>query len=147
VSNGRLMLEAVALGEALASDDFPASQASALRLQELLTPLKGAAAPGAAMQSLVSLRNTMVKATAAEDIEVLRILFYDLQAPLVDLATRFGYLGVERELAIFHCPMALEEGSDWIDFLGDGVRNPYYGASMLQCGTEVRRLPNPASKK
>jgi len=78
---------------------------------------------------------------------VLRILFYDLQAPLVDLATRFGYLGVERELAIFHCPMALEEGSDWIDFLGDGVRNPYYGASMLQCGTEVRRLPNPASKK
>ncbi|MCP4092334.1 MAG: efflux RND transporter periplasmic adaptor subunit [Planctomycetes bacterium] len=147
VANGKLLLEAAALGEALASDDFTASLLSATRLREILAPMKGVAAPDAAMVSLVSLRGTMAKAVATEDIEVLRVLFYDLQAPLVDLATRFGYLEVERELAIFNCPMALEDGGDWIDFKGDGVRNPYYGAGMLKCGTEVRPLPNPASEK
>lgn len=147
VANGKLLLEAATLGEALASDDFAASQASALRLQGILAPMKGAAAPDAGMVSLVSLRSSAAKAVAAEDIEVLRVVFDQLQAPLVDLATRFGYLEVERELAIFNCPMALENGADWIDFKGDGVRNPYYGASMLKCGSEVRPLPNPSEQK
>jgi hypothetical protein len=37
--------------------------------------------------------------------------------------------------------MAMDDGADWIDFHGDGVRNPYYGASMLKCGSETRTIP------
>ena len=34
-----------------------------------------------------------------------------------------------------HCPMALGgKGADWIQ-RGSEVRNPYYGASMLSCGS------------
>jgi Cu(I)/Ag(I) efflux system membrane fusion protein len=147
IQNGKLLLEAAALGEALASDDFAGSVASVKRLQDILAPLKGDAAPDDAMMALVGLRATAKAAAEAADIEALRVQFEKLQAPLVELATDFGYLQVERELAIFHCPMALEDGADWIDFKGDGTRNPYYGASMLKCGDETRAIPGFAQQK
>jgi len=74
-------------------------------------------------------------------LDQLRIVFDRMQAPTLTLAKRYGYLGIEREIAIFHCPMALEQGADWIDFHGDGTRNPYYGASMLKCGSETMIIP------
>lgn len=147
VQNGKLLMETAALGEALASDDFASSAAAMKRLQEILATLKGAAAPDEAMMALVGLRATAKVAVATTDIEALRVQFDKLQAPLIELATTFGYLEVERELAIFHCPMALENGADWIDFKGDGVRNPYYGAGMLKCGDEVRAIPGFAQQK
>jgi len=147
VQNGKLLIEAAALGEALASDDFAGSMAAVKRLQEILAPLKGNAAPDGALVALVSLRATAKDAVAANDLETLRVEFDKLQAPLIELATSFGYLQLERELAIFHCPMALERGADWIDFKGDPTRNPYYGADMLQCGDEVRAIPGFAQQK
>ena len=147
VQNGKLLLEAAALGEALASDDFAGAVASVQRLQETLVALKGEAAPDGAMLALVSLRATAKAAAATNNLETLRVEFDKLQAPLIELATSFGYLQLERELAIFHCPMALDRGADWIDFKGDPTRNPYYGADMLQCGDEVRAIPGFAQQK
>jgi Cu(I)/Ag(I) efflux system membrane fusion protein len=38
-------------------------------------------------------------------------------------------------LSVAHCPMALEgKGAKWLQ-AGEQLRNPYFGAEMLTCGT------------
>jgi len=141
MANGKLLLAIAELGEALASDDLPAAQSSVAKLQRVLQPLTGVAIPTDAGAKLDSLRRAADGAAQAVTLDDLRVAFERMSAPSVALATNYGYLGVERELAVFHCPMAFDTGADWIDFRGDDTRNPYYGASMLQCGEELRSVP------
>jgi Cu(I)/Ag(I) efflux system membrane fusion protein len=56
----------------------------------------------------------------------------------------FGHLG-ESPLYQFHCPMAFSnEGADWLQ-ASDSLRNPYFGSSMLHCGTLEAKIPPTAS--
>lgn len=138
--NGRLLVQLASLGENLASDDFPAAQGNVEKLQDLLSMMLSDMAPKSARASLGKM-NSALKPGSASDIRGLRVAFEKLHTPSVNLADRFGYIGVERELAIFHCPMAFDDvGANWIDFAGDGTRNPYFGASMLKCGTETQTV-------
>ena len=138
--NGRLLVQLGTLGEHLASDDFPSAKSSALEVEKLLSMMMSDMAPKSARESLGKLKSALEQGETS-DIDGLRVAFEKLQAPSIDLAQRFGYLGVERELAIFHCPMAFDnDGADWIDFAGDGTRNPYFGASMLKCGKEMQTV-------
>jgi len=139
--NGKLIMAVIDLGEALASDDLIAAQKVVESIRSLLDPLHGDAIPASAADDLDALRNSVKEASKAVQLDQLRIVFDRMQAPTLTLAKRYGYLGIEREIAIFHCPMALEQGADWIDFHGDGTRNPYYGASMLKCGSETMIIP------
>jgi len=139
--NGKLLMAVADLGEALASDDLASAQKIVATMAEILGPLHGEAIPASATSELETLRTSAEAAANAIQLDELRIAYERMQAPTLVLATRYGYLGVERELAIFHCPMALNVGADWIDFKGDGTRNPYYGASMLMCGEEIRPIP------
>ncbi|MDA0667173.1 MAG: efflux RND transporter periplasmic adaptor subunit [Planctomycetota bacterium] len=138
--NGVLLMHFAALGESLASDALHDSHSQVKSFQTALTNLKGTSLPESAQATIGLLEKAAEAATAAEDIERLRKAFFAMQTPMVHLAESYGYLGVERELSIFHCPMAMGDGADWIDFTGDGTRNPYYGASMLKCGDETRAL-------
>lgn len=139
--NGKLLMAVADLGEALASDDLAAAQEVVATMTELLAPLHDEAIPASAASELDTLRTVAADAAKAIQLDDLRVVFERLQAPTVALAKRYGYLGLERELAVFHCPMALDRGADWIDFHGDGTRNPYYGESMLQCGSETMTIP------
>ena len=48
-------------------------------------------------------------------------------------------------ITLAHCPMALEgKGSKWLQ-LGAQLRNPYFGAEMLTCGT-VENTIQPGKK-
>ncbi len=139
--NGKLLMALTDLGEAMASDDLIAAQKVVGTMTVILHPLHGEAIPASAASDLETLRTAVAEAAKAIQLDDLRVVFDRMQAPAVALAKRYGYLGLERELAIFHCPMALERGADWIDFHGDGTRNPYYGASMLKCGSETMTIP------
>jgi len=138
--NGKLLMNIADLGEALASDDFSTAKKVANFLQETLSAMSETEAPMSAKTSLEALGKATLEATSSSEIEALRIAFSKLQAPSMQLSTRFGYSGLERELSVFHCPMALGDGADWIDFKGDSTRNPYYGASMLKCGDETNAI-------
>ncbi len=55
--------------------------------------------------------------------------------------------GKAKGLVVAHCPMAFDgKGADWLQ-LGKEIRNPYYGSSMLACGSVVEDLSKPADKK
>ncbi|NBC57952.1 MAG: DUF3347 domain-containing protein, partial [Bacteroidetes bacterium] len=47
----------------------------------------------------------------------------------------------ENKLYVQECPMANQsQGALWLSF-SDQIRNPYYGASMLKCGSVVDSIP------
>lgn len=138
---GNLLTELAGLGEGLASDDLGKAQEALDTFSTALAGIDRTGIPTSAVESLSELDEATATLQEINEIEDFRIAFQYLQEPMIAMASRFGYLGLDRQMAIYHCPMALEDGGDWIDFVGDGVRNPYYGASMLKCGSEKRALP------
>lgn len=81
---------------------------------------------------------TGLKTGAAElekqptDLAVQRAHFFTLSQGVYELAKAFG---AGRTLYHDHCPMARDnQGALWISELKD-VKNPYFGADMLTCGT------------
>lgn len=66
------------------------------------------------------------------DIAVQRTHFYTLSQGVYELAKAFG---AGRPLYHDHCPMARDnQGALWISEMKE-VKNPYFGADMLTCGT------------
>jgi Cu(I)/Ag(I) efflux system membrane fusion protein len=70
------------------------------------------------------------------DIEEVREMFSPMSDEMGVLITLFG-LGEASPIYRHHCPMALEgEGAFWFQNHKE-TRNPYFGASMLECADEV----------
>ena len=71
---------------------------------------------------------------AAADLEAEREAFRDLSLAMAKLVAS-GQLG---DAGIFFCPMA---DAYWLQKPGDdALRNPYYGKSMLACGSKVDKV-------
>jgi len=64
-------------------------------------------------------------------------VFEDLSALFISMAEEYEL--IEYPVYIEHCPMAGEEGSDWLSRSSE-ILNPYYGEEMLDCGEVVRKL-------
>lgn len=91
------------------------------------------------MRQLPGLEQAAADLAAAGDLEARRVLFSPLTELFVVALETFGYASDE-EVAVFHCPMALDgEGANWIQ-LGEETANPYYGSSMLRCGSMTEAL-------
>lgn len=71
--------------------------------------------------------------TMTGDIEQQRSLFASLSTQLISLLKKTGM--ESGELYIVHCPMASnDQGADWLTSTRE-IRNPYFGESMLTCGS------------
>ncbi|HEX5742844.1 MAG TPA: efflux RND transporter periplasmic adaptor subunit, partial [Flavobacteriaceae bacterium] len=69
----------------------------------------------------------------AKDIEIIRKSFLDLSVTYIAIVESFGPFS--EKLYLMNCPMANNnKGGDWLSFTKQ-VRNPYYGKSMLTCGS------------
>jgi Cu(I)/Ag(I) efflux system membrane fusion protein len=78
-------------------------------------------------------------AAAAGDMAAMREAFEPLSDQLWQAVSQVGWSG-EQPLRRFHCPMAFDnEGAHWLQH-ETTVANPYYGAMMLRCGSEVEQL-------
>ena len=99
--------------EALAADDL----SKARRAMEAL-----------AKESGPDLMKLLREAAGAEDIEKMRKAF----AAVSDYVVSNMELPAGHSVA--HCPMFGKSGASWVQKTGE-VANPYYGASMLRCGT------------
>lgn len=81
------------------------------------------------------LNSSLAEIIASDDIAVRRVSFKPLSEILWETLTSFGY-EPESTVRFFNCPMAFNnEGGDWIQE-STVTSNPYYGASMLRCGSE-----------
>jgi Cu(I)/Ag(I) efflux system membrane fusion protein len=88
------------------------------------------------MNYLAPIRGSATMIEGADDIDKSREAFLPLSKTLIEVAKVFqvdpGANAVE-----VHCPMAFNnQGAPWLQ-IGEEIRNPYFGAKMLQCG-EVR---------
>lgn len=104
---------------ALAADDFDHARHAWIRLGS------NAGAPLPSASSIRELRNLF---KSLSDYTIGRILEND---------------GVgEDHIRLVHCPMAFDfTGADWLQATGE-VRNPYFGAEMLTCGTVKQEWPS-----
>lgn len=79
-------------------------------------------------------------ATSAENIKELRNSLEAITLELVSAVEKQGY--DKSALFVQFCPMANGgKGAKWISD-NEEVRNPYYGAQMLKCGTVLGEIDN-----
>jgi type IV secretory pathway protease TraF len=130
--------EYLSVQDALASDSLegvaPAARKLAAAAQRLNVKAAGPHAKdfAALPKDLVASASALA---AAKDLAAARQVFKELSRPMVQWAS----LTKPTHVQVVYCSMA--EGK-WLQ-TSPGVRNPYYGASMLRCG-EVVASAHPA---
>jgi membrane fusion protein, copper/silver efflux system len=127
------------LQEALASDALEEAQKAVATGLAALTAvdmkLLGGEAHMEWMGKERTIKNALESMKKAVDIESVRKELYPLSDALWPAIQAFG---IKSDTPVYraHCPMALEDGAHWLQ-ANEEVRNPYYGASMLGCGSIV----------
>lgn len=100
--------------EALANDNLEVAQAALLQLSR------------SAEKSVGSIAE---KAASASTIKDVRAIFKTLSDSVVETQS------LPEGFAIAYCPMAFDgNGAQWIQKSESDLINPYFGASMLNCG-------------
>ena len=124
----------------LALDDFAAARTALAGVRSAAQVPALALAP----ELKKRIETASVEGGAASDIAKLRVQFAGLSEAML------AYFGsqpnpLSAPLVVAHCPMALDgKGAKWLQ-TGDALRNPYYGAEMLTCGS-VEATVKPGKK-
>ncbi|MGK0190250.1 MAG: Cu(I)/Ag(I) efflux system membrane fusion protein [Verrucomicrobiales bacterium] len=134
---------------ALANDQLDAASQHGGALGKALDGVDMALVQGDAhnawMAQLAPLHDAGIKISEAKDIDVAREVFEPLTNAILSVVKSFG-VASDNPLALIHCPMAFDnKGAHWLQ-IGEDVRNPYFGESMLQCG-EVKERFSAAEKQ
>ena len=127
------------ISAALVEGKIESAESSFAHLGNLIKPLPGDSlseeAKGEWKRVSRSIQNAVVLASISKDLKGIRSAFSDLTKAMTHVEHRFGH--TRGTLYETFCPMALGgEGASWLQ-TSKGVKNPYFGASMLTCG-EVR---------
>ena len=138
-----------AVQQALADDKHEAALAAATSGADALAAVEMKLLNGpdheAWMPHASELKRILGELAAAKDIEAARQKFALLSEELLVVAKQFGPAG-GKPLYEIHCPMAFNNrGARWLQET-KGVRNPYFGSAMLECGsvTEIIEPVKPA---
>jgi len=127
------------LQEALADDD-PSGAARAFEtLRAACDPATLTQDTPAGIRTAVAALHAEMQGPAAADLGTLRQRFEAITAAFTSLLDAAGQPLTE-PLYRMHCPMAFDNrGADWIQ-RGTTLANPYFGASMLRCGSQKAEL-------
>jgi len=130
-----------ALHAALAGDDFGRAKIASAALRKVTGVLGEAEVPEFGKQPWITLSTALVDATgkleSASDIAGARAEF-----ERISIATEAALrvLGSTMHMRIMHCPMAFDgRGARWLQN-SEKLLNPYFGASMLRCGSTIEVL-------
>jgi len=135
-----LYTEYLAAQTALAGDDLPKAKAAAEKLLEGLNKMTPSLVQGAASPAWIKFRAALQGGAQviaeAKKIEAAREGFLPLSETLIEVTQAFGFNPGDNAVEAY-CPMAFgNQGASWLQ-IGQEIRNPYFGAEMLQCG-EIR---------
>ena len=138
---GKLLRQYLTLQTSLANDDLAGAKKAAEKFTAALKGMDTKSLKGEArniwMQNLDQLTAGKDRILGARDIEALRQGFERLSVGMAGAVER---LGADLQGPVFElfCPMAFNnKGATWLQQDKD-IRNPYFGAEMLNCG-EVKR--------
>lgn len=120
-----ILVEYTGMHSALAVDSGAGVADHAARIVEIADGVEGPDA--GAFRALAKAARRL----EGEDLEALRAEFKEFSRAMATFVNEAGLTGAE----LYYCPMA---DGYWIQKAGEeGVRNPYYGSSMLNCGSKV----------
>lgn len=132
------------LTAALAADNLNDFNSRASGLHAALPKLLGAFAESGPWREFIASLEPKAHLEAAADLKAARKAFHALNEPVVALAklarrseARF------RDVKVFRCPMTKDaflgapRTAEWLQ-LAAPIRNPWFGAEMLDCGSEVK---------
>ena len=127
-----------AVTAALAADKVADFNQHAARLHTILPALLAAfpeASPGA---KLVRKIEAVGHLATAKDLATARRAFLPFSTVTVEFVQVLRGRAEFKQVKIYKCPMAPKPGvtSFWVQLQGP-LRNPFYGAEMLECGEEV----------
>jgi Cu(I)/Ag(I) efflux system membrane fusion protein len=137
------LLLADRLRDTLAADNLEAYNAAAPPLRAGLPKLGGVLREAGGWDVAVARLEAAAQLEAAPSLEVARRQFHTFSDEIVALAKRVRAGGGFADLRVFQCPMTKKSfpgapaKAEWLQF-SVPVRNPYFGAEMLDCGTEVK---------
>jgi len=128
----------------LSGDSLSGFNQHAARLHELLPGLLNAFDRNPAWQPLIARIETNAHLEKSADLKSARKQFYALSTAVVEFAQKLRAQQKEfGSLKVYQCPMlkqafpgAPSKGL-WIQLEGP-LRNPYFGAEMIECGTEIK---------
>jgi len=132
------------LADALAADDLAKFNAEAARTHQATPALINSFGQASPWLGLVQQAEPVGHLPAVTDLKAARKQFH----PLSDVAVALGQAlrrqdATFQSLRIYRCPMTKDSfpgaprTADWIQFAAP-IRNPYFGAEMLDCGSEVK---------
>jgi Cu(I)/Ag(I) efflux system membrane fusion protein len=132
--------------KALSEDNAKSVQKQSKGLQKALKAVDMGLLTGHAhmvwMKELADLNNQSKSLETTSDINKQREAFYLFSETLTSVVKTFG-TGGEQAVLQFHCPMAFgNRGAHWLQNKS-GVRNPYFGQMMLQCGEQTATIVAP----
>jgi len=133
-----------ALTAALAGDSLGEYNTQASRIHSVVPALAGAFSKDSPWRLLVDKLEAAGHLAESTDLKAARKSFHPLSEAAVELAKALrrqeaGFKSVK----IFRCPMTKDafvgapRTAEWIQFELP-IRNPYFGAEMLDCGSEVK---------
>jgi Cu(I)/Ag(I) efflux system membrane fusion protein len=133
----------LSLHEALAGDDMGLAATAAKSATESLSQVDMSLLSGEPHNVWMARNAGMSKALGAiqnaADIDAARKAFETLSNELIAVVEQFG-IPETQQLYRIHCPMAFnKKGADWLQADKD-IRNPYFGASMPNCGEIVKTI-------
>ncbi|HBA82886.1 MAG TPA: efflux transporter periplasmic adaptor subunit [Verrucomicrobia bacterium] len=127
------------LADALASDDFDKAQKAAQNVKAVMAQVDMGLLPQTIHEPWMNVLPGMNELVQAPDLARMRERF----APFSEAARPLiRALGAENigPAYVLRCPMAFDnKGAVWV-YRTEDVRNPYFGAAMLRCGSTVEAL-------
>ncbi len=135
----------LALQTALAGDDLAATRDAAAGMAAAIVEVDVTGADAGAVETWTQaadrLGRDLTAWRGADDLATVRNGFDPFSDAFWTLLTRAGKADAavgDRVLRLFHCPM-FGDGGDWIQ-TSTSAANPYFGASMLRCGSQTDTL-------
>jgi Cu(I)/Ag(I) efflux system membrane fusion protein len=133
-----------AVRSALSADNLSGFNQQVATLHEKLPSLLNAFDTAPAWQPLIAQIEANAHLEEAKDLKAARKAFYGFSTAVVELVQKLRpHEEAFRSMKIFQCPMlkqafpgAPQKGA-WVQMQGP-LRNPYFGAEMIDCGTEVK---------
>ena len=144
---GELLRAYYDVADALADDGFEQAHAAMARVQAQLASVDAAPLNETQRAQWIQIREPLSAGVerflAADGIEPARAAFDPVSGQLAQAVRRFGS-GGDTPVHVMHCPMAFDNrGADWLQPEAQ-VKNPYYGARMLRCGSATETIAGSA---
>jgi Cu(I)/Ag(I) efflux system membrane fusion protein len=135
---------AAALASALAADSLDDFNSVAPKAHATVAGLVGVFSRESPWRPLIDPAESAAHVETATDLKAARKGFHALSVAAVAFAKRLRAQDAEfGSIKVFRCPMTKDSfpgappSAEWIQTAAP-LRNPYFGAEMLECGTEVK---------